>query len=92
MNDMDESHFCPDSVGKSNVPIQRLKLIKSRGRAVKVTNSAHDMGVVSEGEREIARRNWWCNFRPATAQINQARGTLDVQNLPSVKLVLAPLR
>jgi hypothetical protein len=21
MNDMDESHFCPDSVGKSNVPI-----------------------------------------------------------------------
>ena len=24
---------------------------------------------MSEGEREIARRNWVCNFRPATAQI-----------------------
>jgi hypothetical protein len=35
MNDMDESHFCPDSVGKSNVPIQRLKLTISRGSAVK---------------------------------------------------------
>jgi len=34
-----------------------------------MTNSAHDTGVVSEGEREIARRNWWCNFRPATARI-----------------------
>ncbi len=35
MNDMDESHFYPDSVGKSNVPIQGLKCTKSRGRAVK---------------------------------------------------------
>jgi len=35
MNDMDESHVSPDSVGKSNVPIQRLKLTKSRGSAVK---------------------------------------------------------
>ena len=34
-----------------------------------MTNSAHDMGVVSEGEREIARTNWWCNFFPATARI-----------------------
>jgi hypothetical protein len=35
MNDIDESHFHPDSVGKSNVPNQRLKRIKSRGSAVK---------------------------------------------------------
>ncbi len=35
MNDMDDSHFYPDSVGKSNVPIQRLKRTKSRGSAVK---------------------------------------------------------
>jgi hypothetical protein len=35
MNDMDESHFYPDSVGKSNVLIQGLKHTKSRGRAVK---------------------------------------------------------
>ena len=35
MNDMDKSHFYPDSVGKSNVPIQGLKCTKSRGSAVK---------------------------------------------------------
>ncbi len=35
MNDIDESHFYPDSVGKSNVPIQGLKCTKSRGSAVK---------------------------------------------------------
>ncbi len=35
MNDMDESHFYLDSVGKSNVLIQGLKCTKSRGRAVK---------------------------------------------------------
>ena len=35
MNDMDESHFYPDSVGKSKVPITGLKRTKSRGRAVK---------------------------------------------------------
>jgi hypothetical protein len=35
MNDMDESHFYPDSVGKSYVLIQGLKRTKSRGRAVK---------------------------------------------------------
>jgi len=34
-----------------------------------LTNSAHDTGVVSEGEREIAHRNWWCKFCPATAWI-----------------------
>ena len=35
-----------------------------------LTNSAHDTGVVSEGERrEIAHRNRWCDFRPATARI-----------------------
>ena len=35
MNDIDQSHFHPDSVGKSNVPIQNLKRTKSRGSAVK---------------------------------------------------------
>ena len=35
MNEMDESHFHPDSVGKCNVPIQTLKHTKSRGKAVK---------------------------------------------------------
>jgi hypothetical protein len=35
MNDMDKSHFYPDSVGTSNVPIQGLKSTKSRGSAVK---------------------------------------------------------
>jgi len=35
MNDMDDSHFYPDSVGKSNVPIHHLKRTKSRGSAVK---------------------------------------------------------
>ena len=35
MNEMDESHFHPDSVGKSHVRIQRLKRTKSRGSAVK---------------------------------------------------------
>ena len=35
MNDMVESHFYPDSVGKSNVPFQGLKRTKSRGCAVK---------------------------------------------------------
>ena len=35
MNDMKESHFKSDSVEKSNVPIQRLKLTKSKGSAVR---------------------------------------------------------
>jgi hypothetical protein len=35
MNEMDESHFYPDSVGKFNLPIQNLKRTKSRGSAVK---------------------------------------------------------
>jgi hypothetical protein len=35
MNDMVESHFDPDSVGKSHVPFQGLKCTKSRGCAVK---------------------------------------------------------
>jgi hypothetical protein len=35
MNDLDDSHFHSDSVGKSNVPIQRLKLTKSIGSAVR---------------------------------------------------------
>jgi hypothetical protein len=37
MNDMVESHFDPDSVGKSNVPFQGLTCTKSRGCAVKGT-------------------------------------------------------
>jgi hypothetical protein len=39
-----------------------------------LTNSAHDTGVVSEGDREIAHRNWWCNFCPATAWIKPSIG------------------
>ncbi len=35
MNDIDQSQFHPDSVGKSNVPIQRLKCTKSRGSVMK---------------------------------------------------------
>ena len=35
MNEIEDSHFHPDSVGKSHVPIQRLKRTKSRGSAVK---------------------------------------------------------
>ena len=35
MNEMDESHFHPDSVGKFNVPIETLKRTKSKGQAVK---------------------------------------------------------
>jgi hypothetical protein len=35
MNDVDQSQFCSDSVGKTNVPIQYLKCTKSRGSAVK---------------------------------------------------------
>jgi len=35
MNEMDESHFHPDSVGKFNSPIQTLKRTKYRGQAVK---------------------------------------------------------
>jgi hypothetical protein len=35
LNEMDESHFYPDSFGKCNVPIQNLKRTKSRGSAVK---------------------------------------------------------
>ncbi len=37
MNDMVESHFDPDSVGKSHVLFQGLKHTKSRGSAVKGT-------------------------------------------------------
>ena len=37
MNDMVESHFDPDSVGKSHVPFQGLKRTKSRGCSVKGT-------------------------------------------------------
>jgi len=48
-----------------------------------LTNGAHDTGVMSEGEREIACRKLGSN---------RARGTSDVQNLPSAKLVLVPLR
>ncbi len=45
-------------------------MINADGECAKLlTNSAHDTGVVSEGEREIAHRNWWCNFHPATARI-----------------------
>ena len=57
-----------------------------------VTNSAHDTGVMSEGEREIARRNWWCNFHPATARIKPSERHIGHPNLPSEKLVLAPLQ
>ena len=35
MNDIEDSHFKSDSVGKSNVPIQRLKRTKSIGSAVR---------------------------------------------------------
>jgi hypothetical protein len=35
MNEIDQSQFFPDSVGKSNVPVQYLKHVKSRGSAVK---------------------------------------------------------
>jgi hypothetical protein len=35
MNEIEDSHFHPDSVGKSHVPMQRLKRTKSRGSAVK---------------------------------------------------------
>ena len=35
MNEIEDSHFHPDSVGKSHVPIQRLKRTKSKGSAVK---------------------------------------------------------
>jgi hypothetical protein len=35
MIEIEDSHFHPDSVGKSHVPIQRLKRTKSRGSAVK---------------------------------------------------------
>ena len=35
MNELDESQFYPDSVGKFNVPIQNLKRTKSSGSAVK---------------------------------------------------------
>jgi hypothetical protein len=35
MNDIDQSHFYPHSMGKSNVPIQGLKRTKSKGSAVK---------------------------------------------------------
>jgi hypothetical protein len=35
MNEMDESHFYPDSAGKFIVPIQNLKRTKSRHSAVK---------------------------------------------------------
>jgi len=35
MNEIEYSHFYPDSVGKSHVRIQRLKCTKSRGSAVK---------------------------------------------------------
>jgi hypothetical protein len=35
MNEMDKSHFHPDSFGKFNVPIQTLKRTKSRGQAGK---------------------------------------------------------
>ncbi len=31
MNEIEDSHFHPDSVGKFHVPIQRLKRTKSRG-------------------------------------------------------------
>ncbi len=44
-----------------------------------MTNSAHDTGVVSE--RGIVRRNWWCNFRPATARIKpNVRGKKSSSN------------
>ena len=33
MNEMDDSHFYPDSDEKFNVPIQNLKRTKSRGSA-----------------------------------------------------------
>ena len=35
MNEIDQSQFCPDSVGKPNVPVQYLKCVKSRGSTVK---------------------------------------------------------
>jgi len=48
--------------------------MKIRWFSMIVTNSAHDTGVVSEGERrEIAHRNRWCDFRPATARIKPSK-------------------
>ena len=55
----------PTSVHSTGQKLLEVITTSSRG----LSNSAHDTGVVSEGEREIARRNWWCNFRPATARI-----------------------
>jgi hypothetical protein len=37
MNDMVDSHFDPESIGKSHVPFQGLKRTKLRGCAVKGT-------------------------------------------------------
>jgi len=51
--------------GKGEVGVTTLSL--------QLTNSAHDTGVMSEGEREIARRNWWCNFCPATTRIKLSK-------------------
>jgi len=71
------SNFCGACVGAAkneNISAAQNELLKWHwklgiGIYSILTNSAHDTGVVSEGEREIARRNWWCNIRPATARI-----------------------
>jgi hypothetical protein len=46
-----------------------------------LTNSAHDTGVVSEGDREIAHRNWWCNFCPATAWIKPSISDVQTEHI-----------
>jgi hypothetical protein len=35
MNEIDQSQFCPDSVGNPNVPVQYLRRVRFRGSAVK---------------------------------------------------------
>jgi len=56
----------PTSVHSTGQLLLEVITTSSRG----LTNSAHDTGVMSEGERrEIAHRNRWCDFHPATARI-----------------------
>jgi len=47
MNEMDESHYYPDSVGKFNVPIQNLKLSSTRSPHVSVNGPSMGLYLIA---------------------------------------------
>ena len=66
MNEMEESHFYPDSAGKFNVPIQNLKRTKSRGKGklffLRQSTDATREEAAAAGGGAMRKRTWCMAF------------------------------